>query len=219
MSHEKDINNSSTTKTKKTITVVGFGPRLAASLLDAVFIGFLSMMLGLFIGIAGVLVDMYTPNRPIPLEQLIIVSGLVFSVAYYVAAWAKSGQTIGKMTLGLKVVGADGKPPSGGKAVLRYIGYFVSGIVLSLGFLWVVFDRKRQGWHDKLAGTFVVHNDTHFSEADAVDMLPSDSKLGWPWILLWIFFAVSVPFGLVAAVLTLGPYVGTIITSFFTSVR
>ena len=65
----------------------------------------------------------------------------------------------------------------------------------------------------------MVHNDTHFSEADAVDMLPSDSKLGWPWILLWIFFAVSVPFGLVAAVLTLGPYVGTIITSFFTSVR
>jgi len=38
----------------------------------------------------------------------------------------------------------------------RYFAYFISTIPLCLGFLWITFDRKKQGWHDKLAGTVVV---------------------------------------------------------------
>jgi len=152
----------------KTITVIGFGRRLAAILLDALLLGVLSMFVAFLIGMAGVFVDMYTPNRPLPLSSLIVICTLVFSVAYYVVAWSRTGQTVGKTMLGIKIVGADGKPLSGGKAFLRYIGYLVSGIVFALGFIWVLFDRKRQGWHDKMAGTYVVDADAVFTEADAV---------------------------------------------------
>jgi uncharacterized RDD family membrane protein YckC len=204
---------------KKTVTVVGFGLRLAATLLDTMFVGFLTMMLIMAVGITLGILGAYTPDLGLPLESLTVGVALVFSVAYYVASWAKSGQTIGKMTVGIKIVGADGKPPSGGVGVLRYIGYIVSGLVVALGFLWVVFDRKRQGWHDKLAKTYVVYSDAHFSDIDAVELVPSDPKPGWPWVVLWTVFAIGLPLSGVTALLTLGPLVGTMVANFFTNLR
>jgi len=47
-------------------------------------------------------------------------------------------------------------PPSLGQAIGRYLAYFVSALVLGLGFIWIAFDTRKQGWHDKLAGTVVV---------------------------------------------------------------
>ncbi len=47
-------------------------------------------------------------------------------------------------------------PLSNGQAIGRYLAYYVSSIPLGLGLLWVAFDRRKQGWHDKLAGTFVI---------------------------------------------------------------
>jgi len=38
----------------------------------------------------------------------------------------------------------------------RYFGYYVSGLILALGFIWIAFDKRKQGWHDKLAGTLVI---------------------------------------------------------------
>ncbi len=43
-----------------------------------------------------------------------------------------------------------------GQLVLRYLGYYVSAIPFGLGFLWVAFDPRKQGWHDKIARTVVV---------------------------------------------------------------
>jgi uncharacterized RDD family membrane protein YckC len=50
-------------------------------------------------------------------------------------------------------------PPSTGKLVGRYFAYLASIIPLFLGFLWIAFDKRKQGWHDKLAGTVVVHHE------------------------------------------------------------
>ncbi len=60
------------------------------------------------------------------------------------------------MIMGIKVVSVDGGPVSVGKAFVRWIGYFVSAIVFCLGFLWIIWDKEKQGWHDKIAGTYVV---------------------------------------------------------------
>jgi uncharacterized RDD family membrane protein YckC len=60
------------------------------------------------------------------------------------------------MLIGIKVVSTDGSPITIGKAVLRYIGYIVSSLIFCLGFLWVIWDADKQGWHDKIAGTYVV---------------------------------------------------------------
>jgi len=71
--------------------------------------------------------------------------------------WAYRQATPGKMLISAKVVDAtSGGVPSLGQLVGRYLAYFVALIPLGLGFFWVAFDRKKQGWHDKLAGTVVI---------------------------------------------------------------
>jgi uncharacterized RDD family membrane protein YckC len=66
------------------------------------------------------------------------------------------GQTVGKMALGLRVVGPDGGNPSFWRAALREeIGKLISAIVLCLGYLWMLWDGEQQTWHDKIAGTHV----------------------------------------------------------------
>ena len=84
-------------------------------------------------------------------------TGLVLPVLYYVLLTGLRGQTVGKMALGIRVVRSDGQVPGLGYAVLReVVGKFVSVIALFLGFLWIAWDRERQGWHDMIAGTHVV---------------------------------------------------------------
>ncbi|MEI7554770.1 RDD family protein [Candidatus Chlorohelix sp.] len=77
-------------------------------------------------------------------------------LAYSVYFTAR-GATPGKKVFGIKVVRQDGTPPGFGTALLRQtVGYFISNTVFMLGFLWVLFDKYGQGWHDKLAKTYVV---------------------------------------------------------------
>ena len=71
--------------------------------------------------------------------------------------WMARQATPGKMAIGARVVDArTGGKPSTGQLIGRYLGYFVSTVPLCLGLLWVAFDPRKQGWHDKLAGTVVV---------------------------------------------------------------
>lgn len=71
--------------------------------------------------------------------------------------WLRFFGTPGKMALRLKIVDANtGNKVSFGQAIGRYFGYFIAGIPLFLGYLWVGIDRRKQGFHDKLAGTVVI---------------------------------------------------------------
>jgi uncharacterized RDD family membrane protein YckC len=71
--------------------------------------------------------------------------------------WVYKSATPGKMLTGLIIVDAKtGEKPSTGQFIVRYLGYYVSIIPLSLGFIWVGIDKRKQGWHDKLAGTVVI---------------------------------------------------------------
>jgi uncharacterized RDD family membrane protein YckC len=76
-----------------------------------------------------------------------------------VVFWRYCGATPGKLAVGLKVVDAEtGQPPSTGRLVVRVLSYFVSALPLYLGFLWIAVDRRKQGWHDKIAGTVVIQD-------------------------------------------------------------
>jgi uncharacterized RDD family membrane protein YckC len=87
----------------------------------------------------------------------VFVLSVVFSLAYSVLFTGLVGQTPGKMAVGIKVVLADGRVPGVGRAFVReVVGKFLSGLVLCLGYLWMLWDSERQCWHDKLAGTRVV---------------------------------------------------------------
>lgn len=67
------------------------------------------------------------------------------------------GATPGKKLMGIKIVKIDGSKIDYSAAILRSVfGYTLSSAALSLGFLWVIWDKKKQGWHDKIASTVVI---------------------------------------------------------------
>jgi len=58
--------------------------------------------------------------------------------------------------MNVRVVREDGAPLTFVHVLVRYIGYTINSLVFMLGWIWAFFDSKKQGWHDKLAGTIVV---------------------------------------------------------------
>ncbi len=85
----------------------------------------------------------------------VATAGLIFINFFYF--YVKQGQSFGKRFVGLRVVRADGGPIDYRVAVLRHVvGYPLSFLCFGLGILWMFWDRKQQGWHDKLAKTLVV---------------------------------------------------------------
>lgn len=88
---------------------------------------------------------------------LIWLLALAVPAVYFVAMWSWQGQTLGQKVFGLHVVDArNGLRISVGRAIGRYIGVIVSSWVLYIGLIWVAFDAQKQGWHDKMASTYVV---------------------------------------------------------------
>lgn len=90
-------------------------------------------------------------------------TGAFLAFALFVAyvVWAlilfARGTTPGKNMLGMRVVKETGQPAGFGTMLIReWIGKLISGMLLGLGFLWILFDRDWQGWHDKLVTTYVV---------------------------------------------------------------
>ena len=78
-------------------------------------------------------------------------------ILYFTLTTGEGGQTLGKMILGIKVQRTDGSEVSYVRALARTLSYAVSFFFTTfLGFLWVLWDRKKQGWHDKIAGTEVI---------------------------------------------------------------
>ena len=76
-----------------------------------------------------------------------------------VGFWRYCGATPGKLALGIRIVDAETrKTPPTGRLVVRLLCYLVSALPLCLGFLWIAVDRRKQGWHDKIAGTLVIQD-------------------------------------------------------------
>ncbi len=86
-----------------------------------------------------------------------LILNYIFPFLYSVLFWIYLGGTPGKRLLRLKVLDEQtGHKLTFGQAALRYIGYIPSTLLLMLGFIWIAFDAKKQGWHDKIAKTVVV---------------------------------------------------------------
>ncbi len=121
--------------------------RVLAVLIDIVWIAALVLGLRLVSWFVGAWPP--TPGADMLVE---VIVGLVI-----VTFWAEAGATPGKRMLGIVIVdaGTGGRPPFQ-RLLLRYVGYLLSALPLFLGFLWVLWDPRRQGWHDKLGRTVVV---------------------------------------------------------------
>ena len=123
----------------------GFWVRTFAYLIDAIGIGIVS-------GIIGSIIS----SDPTGTTS----NGVSFllGLAYFCYFWSSNGggQTLGMRVLDLKVVRTDGSALTLTQALIRYVGLFVSFICLAIGVIWVAFDADKQGWHDKIAGTYVI---------------------------------------------------------------
>ena len=211
----KNNDSMQTSSEAQKIPVVGFGRRLAAALIDGLIILFFTFGVSLGVILLWGYLNTYARNEPAPVETVLVICGLIVSFVYYVGFWSKSGQTFAKTVLGITVVGSDGKPLSVGKAILRYIGYMISAIPLSLGFLWIAFDKKRQGWHDKVASSYAIDGDADIYYDESIEFVPVDSKPGWIWLAIWFILVMVAPTALLSSLFILGPTLARMITDFF----
>jgi uncharacterized RDD family membrane protein YckC len=82
--------------------------------------------------------------------------GFLVALAYFAGMWAWKATTIGGIVIGLKVARVDAQEITFTIALVRALAAAFSAVVLFLGFLWILWDKDRQGWHDRIAGTVVV---------------------------------------------------------------
>jgi uncharacterized RDD family membrane protein YckC len=118
-----------------TLHRAGFWIRIAASVLDALVVGVAVKLL---------------PN-------IIEPNFLLAYAAYCVVLWGLKGTTIGGIVCNLKVVRLNDQRVDWSTALVRALSGFLSFFAAGIGFIWVAFDDQRQSWHDKIAGTTIVH--------------------------------------------------------------
>lgn len=118
-----------------------FGIRFVAALIDGILLGIIGTIIRVILG-----------------DVLGSAVNLLLGLAYYAyLEGSPSGQTVGKRAMSIRVIDFAGGGPIGpGRALIRYIGRFVSAIPCFLGFLWMLWDPEKQTWHDKFATTVVV---------------------------------------------------------------
>ncbi len=130
----------------ETHELAGVSARLIAGVIDA----FLSVAL---LVLVSIVLDLIVSDSGSILQTV----GLAVPIAYqWYFLTRRDGQTPGKFGLGIRVIKADGTRISDTDAVIRAIGYNVSSIFCGLGYIWAIFDKNNQTWHDKLARTYVV---------------------------------------------------------------
>jgi uncharacterized RDD family membrane protein YckC len=87
-----------------------------------------------------------------------LVAAVVWEFIYFAYQWSLSGKTIGMAVLGIRVVRTDGSPIGARQAVIRTLTLPLSFLLLGLGFLGILTNRRRYALHDRLAGTAVVYS-------------------------------------------------------------
>ena len=158
------------------MSYAGFGSRLGAAIIDGIITGCFTIpaYIALFAGPQEVSECSVDTEGNITIGQeanalcegptggtwamfgLLFVAALIAGVIYYAKSEGGSGQTVGKKAVGIRVVDANtGGPIGTGRGVGRYFARWLSSILL-LGYLWSLWDSRKQTWHDKLVTSVVV---------------------------------------------------------------
>lgn len=144
---------------------VGFWARVGAAIIDTTLIGMIIWpILTAFYG------DSYWSSEKSVQGPMDFLLSWVFPAIASIMFWVTKQATPGKLAISAKIVDAQtGRSPSVGQCIGRYFAYFLSILPLCLGILWVAFDGRKQGWHDKLAGTVVVRPKNRMSNPVTFD--------------------------------------------------
>lgn len=139
----------------------GFWRRFGAAIIDGILLGIVTSIIGAIFGDTAFKFEDGTLS--FGASGIAALLDLAVGIAYAVyLEGSPSGQTVGKKVLGIRVVDAQtGQQIGYGRAFLRYIGKIVSAIPCALGYLWMLWDKEKQTWHDKIATTLVVPTDAY----------------------------------------------------------
>ena len=129
------------------VAYAGFGRRFVAAMIDAL----------LFSAVFSIVLGPFNSGADVISLTSIIENLLAFGITVFF--WVRLLGTPGKLLLSCQVVDANsGQPISVKQGALRYLGYFLSFFSLCIGFLWILWDKRKQGFHDKIANTVVLYN-------------------------------------------------------------
>lgn len=137
------------------------GVRLAAYLIDTIILYIILTVVGFVVGAifgSALTARTYTALEAAQsnLAMLSFILGLAVNFVYFTVFWTRSGQTPGKEIMRIKVIHREGRLLTTGESISRIVGYYLGGLALGLGFIWILFDDKKRGWHDHMAGSLVV---------------------------------------------------------------
>jgi uncharacterized RDD family membrane protein YckC len=143
----------------------GFFSRALAFVIDLAILGVVQLFVATFVqtiikffsitGLVNTVIDTLKQSSVQIGTGSVLTSLLV--IGYYTFFWTLVGFTPGKAILGLKVMRSNGSKLSFGRSLVRFFSYWISAIPVFLGYFWVLWDRKNQAWHDKIAGTQVMY--------------------------------------------------------------
>jgi uncharacterized RDD family membrane protein YckC len=147
----------------------GFWIRFVARLLDGLIVG---IPFGILFGVFAVAGGVFANNSSSSSQDsqnaaaaavfgggflLLYLLALVLQVGYWIYFWGTSGATLGMRLLHLRVVDADTGGPIGyARATVRFLMSIVNSWACYIGWIWVAFDPRKQGWHDKVANSVVL---------------------------------------------------------------
>ncbi len=121
------------------VEYAGFWIRFASYIIDAIILFVVGIVLAIAVGgTSGAVLQ--------------FAVGVVYTIGF----WIAQGATPGKMAVGIRITTVDGGDIDFGRALLRYVGYIASAIILLIGFLMIGFTREKRGLHDYIAGTVVI---------------------------------------------------------------
>lgn len=129
----------------------GFWQRFIVTILDSIWVyGIIYTILWILMGDGA-----FAPQ--LRLSPTRLVFEWLIPAIVVMAFWIRWSATPAKMLFKMRIVDAEThQPVPAPRLFLRYMAYFVSMLPLCLGFLWVAWDKKKQGWHDKIARTVIV---------------------------------------------------------------
>jgi uncharacterized RDD family membrane protein YckC len=150
-------------------TYAGFWIRVVARIIDGFILG---IPFGILFGAFAVVGDVFANNTDSSNQGaqgaaaavfggafiLLYLVFLVVTIGYWIYFWGTTGATLGMRLLRLRVIDANTGAPIGiARAVVRFLMTIVNSWACYIGWIWVAFDPRKQGWHDKVANSVVVH--------------------------------------------------------------
>lgn len=134
------------------VEYAGFWIRVGAAIIDSILM--VIIILPILTAIYG---EEYWMSESFFLGFWDVLLNYILPAIVVVIFWVYKSATPGKMVTGLTIVDAKtGGKPTTGQLIGRYFAYYVAMLPLFMGIIWVGIDKRKQGWHDKLAGTVVV---------------------------------------------------------------